>query len=219
MKVTKTVPLATQLDGGSGVDHLNLELTELKSSLNVDFSEETVQISLLQVSGFESFTFFSGSGDDSIVGSKFNDGFSGSAGNDTLRGMEGDDYVGGGDGNNVLAGGLGKDSLAGGSGTDQFVFDTAPVAREMDELIYFDHGVDKVVLDSAMFTGLTVGALSADAFVNGAKALDAEDRILFDTATDRILYDADGKGGVAAVAFAASYAFDESFFAADFLII
>ena len=46
------------------------------------------------------------------------------------------------------------------------------------------------------------GALAASAFVNGTAALDANDRIIFDSTTGNVSYDADGVGGAAAVVFA-----------------
>jgi Ca2+-binding RTX toxin-like protein len=44
--------------------------------------------------------------------------------------------------------------------------------------------------------------LSAAAFRLGAAAADADDRIIYDSATGRIYYDADGSGGGAKVLFA-----------------
>jgi Ca2+-binding RTX toxin-like protein len=50
--------------------------------------------------------------------------------------------------------------------------------------------------------GLPRGALSADAFVLGTAAQDAEDVILYDRGTGRLWVDVDGTGDAAPVLFA-----------------
>jgi serralysin len=42
----------------------------------------------------------------------------------------------------------------------------------------------------------------ASAFVTGTEALDANDRIIYDSDSGALLYDSDGSGGVAPVQFA-----------------
>ena len=46
------------------------------------------------------------------------------------------------------------------------------------------------------------GTLDANAFVIGNRAADADDRIVYDQATGRLLFDADGSGAGAAIHFA-----------------
>ena len=53
-----------------------------------------------------------------------------------------------------------------------------------------------------MFTGLSAGTLAASAFVIGATAADADDRIVYDSATGALYFDADGNGAGGAVQFA-----------------
>ena len=109
----------------------------------------------------------------------------------------------GGMGGDTLNGAEGSDTLTGGDGADSFVFATAIVATgNVDAITDFASGVDRIVLDDAIFAGLAVGSLSAEAFRAGREAVDADDRILFDAATGQIFYDADGVGGAEALLFA-----------------
>ena len=63
---------------------------------------------------------------------------------------------------------------------------------------------DTILLDRAIFTELAAdGELAASAFRNGTAAADANDRIIYDAATGRIFYDADGDAaGADAILFA-----------------
>ena len=73
----------------------------------------------------------------------------------------------------------------------------------VDDILDFVAADDTILLDLNIFTGLDeVGAIGAAAFRLGASALDADDRILYDSATGQIRYDVDGIGGTAAILFA-----------------
>ncbi|MDZ4392586.1 MAG: calcium-binding protein, partial [Cypionkella sp.] len=107
-------------------------------------------------------------------------------------------------GNNVLNGGLGNDTLIGGAGHDTFVFNTAPSAANIDRISDFIVAEDTIRLDELVFAGLAAGTLGASAFaanLTGA-ATDALDRIIYETDTGRIYFDADGNGVGARVHFA-----------------
>src|SRR6185436_14477579 len=109
----------------------------------------------------------------------------------------------GGAGNDTLSGGAGADVLDGGSGADRFVFDSAPGARNVDEIVDFSAAQgDRIVLDNDIFAVGGPGGLNALKFFAAAgatSAADADDRIVLDTASGALYYDADGVGGAAAL--------------------
>jgi Ca2+-binding RTX toxin-like protein len=119
-------------------------------------------------------------------------------------GEEGNDRLIGGAGTDRLHGGVGLDTLIGGAGRDQFFFDTDLNGRlNVDRVPGFTAGIDKIILADAIFTRLGVdGVLAAALFHVGPAAADASDRIIYNANTGFLLYDADGKGGAAAIHFA-----------------
>ena len=129
-------------------------------------------------------------------------------GGNTMHGLGGDDVLVsdalGGSGNHLF-GGTGNDTLISeNSDEDRFYFDTAldPV-NNVDTIEGFDTvGYDQFQLSRAIFTEIGAGLLSEDAFHTGTAAADAEDRIVYDIASGKVYYDADGSGAGAAVLFA-----------------
>ena len=107
----------------------------------------------------------------------------------------------GNEGANTLDGGGGADLLIGGGGADTFAFTTALGGGNVDIIADFQLGSDRIGLSSNVFN-VGAGGVAASNFVNGAAALDVDDRILFDQATGQLFYDADGNGAGAAVLFA-----------------
>ena len=106
-------------------------------------------------------------------------------------------------GDNWLNGGLGSDTLIGMAGKDSFNLSTALGAGNIDTIVGFSVVDDVIRIDDAVFTQAgAVGVLAAAAFHIGAAAADASDRIIYNSATGRFFYDADGTGVTAAVQFA-----------------
>lgn len=132
-------------------------------------------------------------------------GTSGTSGID-LTGNEFAQTITGNAGTNVIDGKGGSDTLRGSNGQDFFVFSTAPGAGNVDTLADFSVAADTIRLENAIFTALgATGVLSATAFSANASgvAQDANDRIIYNTTTGGLFYDADGTGAAAAVQFAA----------------
>jgi Ca2+-binding RTX toxin-like protein len=122
--------------------------------------------------------------------------------NNLLTGYVGANTLKGGNGKDALFGGLGADTLVGGAGADKFFFDSALGGTNIDKIADFSAVDDTIYLDQSIFGALGLGLLANDAFRAGTSALDADDRIIYDSATGQIWYDADGNGAGAAVHFA-----------------
>src|SRR5215208_3740956 len=169
-------------DGGAGFDTIDLRANA--AALVINFASGTI-------SGGVSGTFTgiervqAGSGNDSILGAAGAQNLAGQGGNDTLYG------------------GTGIDTLWGGSGSDHFVFRETGSANA-DVLGDFASGADKIVLDASVMTALGAGGnfAAGDARFwssSSGAAHDADDRILYNTTTRQIFYDADGSGSGGAV--------------------
>lgn len=146
---------------------------------------------------------YGGAGMDELLGGDGNDFLHGATETDFLYGQAGNDTLDGAKDDDVLFGGTGNDTLIGGTGFDRFVFDAFGAANA-DTITDFSAAEDKILLDrSSAFSGIgNSGQLAGGAFNYGTTAQDADDRILYDAATGRIYYDADGVGGQAATLFA-----------------
>ena len=93
--------------------------------------------------------------------------------------------------------------LTGGSGTEVFVFNTGLGAGNVDTITDFAIGTDGIILDLGIFAGIaSEGVLDSAAFRAGTSATTASQRIIYDSATGNIWYDADGSGSQAKVLFA-----------------
>jgi Ca2+-binding RTX toxin-like protein len=178
------------IDGGSGVDTIDFG-ANARSHINADLA----------------FGFIFGGGDggagtievtnvENLVGGAFGD---------TIFGNSSANFLYGGGGNDVLGGVGGNDTLEGGAGTDYYMFQGAvPSAGNADTIVGFSSGSERIYLDGRWHAGLgTEGQFSAgDArFRSGAgvnSAQDSTDRVVYNTTTGQLWYDADGAGGAAA---------------------
>jgi Ca2+-binding RTX toxin-like protein len=94
--------------------------------------------------------------------------------------------------------------LTGADGADNFIFDQTPGTANADRITDFASGADKLHLDAGVMTALGASGnfAAGDArFFAGAGATsghDADDRVVYNTSTGQLFYDADGNGaGVA----------------------
>ncbi|MGO4852061.1 calcium-binding protein, partial [Phaeovulum sp. W22_SRMD_FR3] len=209
-----------RIDGGDGIDRayftgaaavsVNLGLTSAQNTghgldtiLNVenltsgDGNDRLIGNALAN-------TLTAGAGNDTLNGGAGNDLLEGGTGNDALTGATGNDTLLGGSGNDALNGGLGNDRMTGGAGSDSFVFNTALGAGNSDVIVDFSVTDDSIRLDDAVFQGLALGRLASPAFAANLTgfAEDASDRIIYETDTGRLYFDADGSGAAARVQFA-----------------
>jgi uncharacterized protein (TIGR01370 family) len=135
-----------------------------------------------------------------------------------LTGNAIDQYLYGNAGANRLDGKSGADVLTGFGGADNFAFTTALGAANIDRITDFVSAADKILLDDVVFAALGLGGLPAGAFVIGSQAQDGDDRIIYNSATGQLLYDADGSLAGAAVQFATLDA-HPALVAGDFTVI
>jgi Ca2+-binding RTX toxin-like protein len=122
-----------------------------------------------------------------------------------LTGNASGNVIIGNNGNNVLNGSDGNDDLTGLGGQDSFLFDTPlNAATNVDDITDFNVADDTILLDQTIFSSsLTPGSsVAGSQFVIGTAALDAGDRIIYNSATGAVFYDSDGTGPTAAIQFA-----------------
>lgn len=182
-----------------GRDELRLNSKAAGATLTVYGNESGLEIASLGVSNrSQNIDASASSAGLELRGNAGANMLSGSAFADVLLGDRGNDTLSGGSGDDILKGGLGADVLSGGDGADTFVFNTTFLGKgTVDTITDFVHGVDKIALDSGLF-GAIGSALTIGEFVSGAGvnvAMDADDRLIYDTGTGKLFFDADGSGG------------------------
>ncbi|MEQ1950372.1 calcium-binding protein [Mesorhizobium sp. CN2-181] len=196
------------LIGGADGDHLDGG----KGSDTASFSDAAngVEVSLADPDGDAVADLFVSI--ENLEGSAFNDILIGDAANNAISGLNGSD---------VIEGGLGADKLSGGTGKDGFVFSTALGASNVDTITDFSATDDTIRLANTVFKALkAIGPLAVANFSANATGLasDADDRILYETDTGKLFYDADGNGAGVAVQFATLTGLP-SITAADFQVV
>lgn len=147
---------ADTVDGGEGLDHLDLNLSAATTPV-VWVNDGTTPVTLggVQIVGIESFDLDTGSGDDIVDNSA-------QAGRDTIKTGDGDDVVASGGGDDTVDVGNGNDAVRSGGST---YYDSIRLGAGEDALIVdsldgydvvldFKEADDRLVIDQ---TGLVVG--------------------------------------------------------------
>jgi Ca2+-binding RTX toxin-like protein len=188
---------ADKMSGGSGDDIYLVDNAGDVANEAAGAGTDTVRTTLLSKTlgaNLENLAFI-GSGNFTGIGNTLNNVITGGAGNDSLKG---------GAGNDTLNGGAGNDGLTGGTGLDSFLFNqTLNAVTNVDNILDFSVVDDTVLLSHVVFTALgPVGTLAAGEFFTGAAAGDAGNRIIYNSSTGALSYDADGTGAAASVQFA-----------------
>jgi Ca2+-binding RTX toxin-like protein len=205
---------ADQLNGGTGADTMigNLGddsytvddagdvVSEGSASGGLDWVSASVSFNLAPTGYVENLTL-TGSANINGTGNGLANQIVGNSGDNSISGAGGDDVLIGQGGADTLDGGAGADTLSGGADADSFVFSSA--FGTVDAINDYSVADDTIVLASSVFTTLSAGALAASAFVIGSAAADADDRIIYDSATGHLYFDADGNAAGAQVLFAA----------------
>jgi subtilisin family serine protease len=154
------------------------------------------------------------------TGNSANNTLIGNAANNNLQGLAGNDTILGGNGNDTLYGGLGNDILDGGSGLDVFVFNEKLGITNIDQIVNFSVVDDTIWLGKSYFQAFTAAGWMTDgAFNLGSAATQSDDRIIYNTQTGALLYDADGLGGAAGTQFAQLAGLMGTLSASDFYVI
>lgn len=204
---------ADQLIGGLGDDRYFVDNAADKVIEAADQGTDTVLASINYVleagQHIEALatTLQAGTGAINLAGNEFGQRINGNGGANSLLGYRGNDTVYGYGGNDWLRGGLGNDILNGGAGVDTFLFDTAlDGATNVDQIMDFSVTDDTIRLDNAVMPGLgaTLGTLAQGKFWTSTTGLahDADDRVIYETDTGKLFYDANGNAAGGSVHFA-----------------
>ena len=199
---------ADTLIGGAGndtytVDNRNDVITE-NATEGTDLVNSSVTYTLsanvenLTLTGTSSINATGNAGDNLLTGNSGINTLLGNDGIDTLLGLAGNDIIDGGNGNDIIRGGSGNDNLTGGAGADTFWFDTATSATtNRDTITDYLTGTDKLQFSVSVLTALgVVGqfAVGDQRFWSSAAGVahDANDRLIYNTATGVLSYDSNG---------------------------
>lgn len=149
---------------------------------------------------------YGGAGNDYLLGGAGRDWIWGDAGEDILNGGGGDDNLFGGAGSDSILGGEGDDLIFGGADADQFRFSNL-LSQGIDRIKDYQSGLDKIIISALGFGGgLQAGTIvTAEQFLEttSSTATTAEQRLIYNSTTGGLFFDADGSGlGSSSIQFA-----------------
>lgn len=136
-------------------------------------------------------------GIENLAGSLLDDSLFGDNRGNTLYGNLGTDTLEGRGGRDTLHGEGGNDTVTGGAGADVFVLDTPEDGRDI--ITDFLSGSDRLAVSGLQYGLSREGPLRGRHLAFGTTAPGAATRLIYDGATGRLRYDADGSGSGEAV--------------------
>jgi Ca2+-binding RTX toxin-like protein len=203
--------VGVKADGGKGKDELRFSIDQAtvnEATTVLDLDNPANNTGPLAGDSFKAFEIFTAT---QFGGYLHHLDFRGSSRGETVVGVngfygtpdvKGADKLDGRGGNDTLDGRGGPDTLIGGSGKDTFLFTFGLVAGNVDTIVDFVSGTDRIALGSFVFPSIGGPGKLAGAKFNALSAQDDSDVVLYDKATGRLYHDPDGLGGVAPVHFA-----------------
>lgn len=190
-------------DGGAGHGaKVNLSLST-GQVLDDGFGNVETATSIEYLEGTDYGDSFTGNALTNVFwGLDGNDAMAGVDGNDDLYGGNGNDQLFGGNGTDYIVGGNGIDVLTGGADADSFSFmGDQPGSDGVDRITDFSATSDNVLINVHWANDLVLGQLIAAEFRSAAgatTATTAAQRVIYNTTTGNLYFDADGVGGQAA---------------------
>ncbi|MFN9259386.1 calcium-binding protein, partial [Microcystis sp.] len=180
------------LIGGLGNDTYQVDTTTDTITENANQGTDTVQSSVTYTLGnnLENLTL-TGTANINGTGNTLNNIITGNSGNNILNGGTGID---------TLIGGTGNDTITGGAGSDRFTFNNRNEGIDTITDFLSSQG-DKITVSAAGFGGGLAAetAITAEQFVLGTTALNASNRLIYNTITGDLFFDGDGTGTLAAI--------------------
>ena len=173
-----------RLDGGAGTD---VAIYENSTAVTVDLSLGTAK------EGSDSIDTLVGV--ENIIGSSYGDRLLGNDGVNSLTGGDGADLLIGKGGDDLILGGEDEDILEGGEGQDTFLY--LNFDEGVDRIEDFEVGVDRIKLFTEGFgTQFAAGTLPENYFIEGTKAIAAEQHFIYDRSSGKLYFDLDGSGTI-----------------------
>lgn len=185
----------TLLDDAGGRFYLNGIELRVKDGLKIDFEQQREHDIIVQVTDKAGATFQKTL--EIVVLDTYGEVVYGTSADEIFKAGLGNDFLDGGSGNDTLSGGHGRDTLTGGEGEDVFLFERAPALSVRSTITDFIVGEDQIWLKASVFnlpTALELGSLAEKRFALTGEAYTRSTRIIYDQATGKLYYDADGSG-------------------------
>lgn len=175
------------VDGGKGSDTIGFASIYGDGAIQIDLISGHVaghpDVASDTYGNIENLVFSYFGDAATLLGTNKGNRFESGSGDDMLNGRGGKDWLDGGSGNDVLIGG---------KGADRFVFSVNFSTATADIIEDFQN-IDRILLVGDVFDAIGP-KLTKGEFVYGATAKNAKDRVIFDKATGKLYYDADGTG-------------------------